>query len=368
MTIKVGVIGTGQIAQKHLRQWRDIAEVEDVAVVAVCDLDQAARDKAAKEFGIADTYADFRDLIAREDVTAVDVCLHNNLHAPVSIAAMEAGKHVYCEKPIAGSYLDGVAMIEASKRTGKMLHIQLDTVFKPEVQAGKRLLEGGALGDLYHARVTCYRRRGRPFVDGYGTERFVQKQQSGGGALYDMGIYYIAQMLYLLGNPKVERVVGRTFQKTGMDAERAAKSGYDVEELGMGFVNLAGGIALDVVVSWAIHLGPFAGSYLVGNKGGIQLEPFSFHETRCDLDLDATVNLGAMEGRRHLMDPNAWAYDSSQQHWAAALQGKVPLLPTAELALNTMLIQQGIYLSEARGCELSAEDVIAASESTAVEL
>lgn len=363
--LKVGVIGTGQIAQSHMKQW---AEIDGVTVAAVCDLDQAAARRTAEAFGVPDVVTDFRKLLERDDLVAVDVCLHNNLHAPVTIAALEAGKHVYCEKPIAGSYVDGAAMVEAARRTGKMLHIQLNTLFAPEVHAARKLIDGGALGDLYHARVTMYRRRGRPFVDGYGTERFVQKAQAGGGALYDMGIYYIAQMLYLLGNPTVERVTGRTYQRTAMDEVRRKQSGYDVEELGMGFVNFAGGISMDVLVSWAIHLDKFEGSSLVGDQGGVRLDPFAHYRTDCDLDLDCTVNLGAMQGRRHLMDELAWAFDSSQKHWAAALMGKVELLPTAELALNTMLIQQGIYRSEELGRELSAQEIIDSSASTAVEV
>lgn len=119
-------------------------------------------------------------LLKRDDIEAVDVCLHNNFHAPMSIAAMEAGKHVYCEKPIAGSYRDGAAMLKAARATGKMLHIQLSTLYTQETKAAKILIDGGKLGKLYHARSTGFRRRGRPFVDGYGTTAFTQKATASG--------------------------------------------------------------------------------------------------------------------------------------------------------------------------------------------
>ncbi len=363
--LKVGIIGTGQIAQHHMRVW---TEFDDFEIAVICDVDQEALERSAKKFGVSETTTDFREVINRDDIIAVDVCLHNNLHAPIAIAAMEAGKHVYCEKPIAGSYVDGVAMIEAAERTGRMLHIQLNTLFKDFVHASKQLIDNGALGEIYHARVTAHRRRGRPYIDGYGTNRFVQKAQAGGGALYDIGIYNIAQMLYLIGNPEVERICGRTFQKMAMDPGREATANYDVEELGMGFINFKNGIAMDLIISWAIHMNPFEGSYLVGDKGGIRLEPFSFHNLTCDLEMDSTVNLRAMESRRHMMDEHASAYDCSQKHWAAVLQDKVPLIPTAKLALNTMLIQEGVYLSEELKREVTAAEVIERSASTAVKL
>jgi predicted dehydrogenase len=87
-----------------------------------------------------------------------------------------------------------------------------------------------------------------------------------------------------------------------------------------------------------------------------------------DLSLDAKVNLNETSYRWHQLRDNADAYDGPQQHWIAALQGRVPLLPTAEIALNTMLISEGIYLSGARGCEVTAEEVAAASKSTAIAL
>jgi len=297
----------------------------------------------------------------------VYVCLHNNLHMPVTVAALGAGKHVYCEKPMAGSYRDALTMLETARQTGNKLHIQLATLYTMETKAAKTLIDAGRLGRLYHARSTGHRRRGRPFVDGYGREQFVQKAVAAGGALYDMGVYHIAQMLYLLGMPPVERISGKTYQEMDMHAGRREFSGYDVEELGLGFVKFAGGVTLDIIEAWAIHLDAFESSWVVGSQGGVRLNPFRFFTTLEDMDLDATVNLEDLNIRRHRLYENTDAYDSSQQHWVAALQGRVPLLPTAELALETMLISEGIYLSDRLGREVTAEEVLAQSQSTAID-
>src|SRR6185295_16486328 len=206
------------------------------------------------------------------------------LHRPVTELALRAGKHVYCEKPMAGSYADAAAMLATARDTGKKLSIQLATLFSNESRAAKELIDAGELGDVYFARSTGYRRRGRPFVDGYGTPTFVQKRNSAGGALYDMGVYHIAQMLYLLGNPTVTRVSGKTYQKTGMDEKRRSTSGYDVEELGMGLVRFEGDLTLDIIEAWAIHLDAFEGSYVVGTEGGVRLAPFGFFRSAGHLD------------------------------------------------------------------------------------
>lgn len=363
--VRIGVIGVGIIGKSHIRKY---SEIPGANVVAVADINEAEARRVADEYGIPDVTTDFRTLLARDDIDAVDVCLHNNFHSPVTIAALEAGKHVYCEKPIAGSYADGAAMVEAAQRTGKKLHIQIATLYRPEVRAAKKIIEGDGLGRIYHARSTGWRRRGRPFVDGYGTESFVKKSVAGGGALYDMGVYHIAELLYLLDLPKVERVSGKVYQEMDMDEERRAESGFDVEELGVGLVRFEGGLTMDIIEAWSVHMNRFEGSSLMGSKGGIRLDPFNYYTTSWDLDLDCSVDLDGMQGRERRFNRDGGAYRDSQSHWIAALQERVPLLPTADVALATMLIQEAIYMSDRLGREVSAEEVVANSVSTAVDI
>ncbi|HEV8245738.1 MAG TPA: Gfo/Idh/MocA family oxidoreductase [Polyangiaceae bacterium] len=359
-TVRVGVIGTGQIAQTHLKHYSNIPEVE---VVACADINPEALSRSAEQYKIANTYSDYRELLKRDDIVAVDVCLHNNLHRPVTVAALEAGKHVYCEKPMAGSYADGRLMLETARRTGKHLHIQLSTLYSNETRAAKELIGLGELGELYHARSSSSRRRGRPYVDGYGTPNFVQKKQAAGGALYDMGVYHIAQVLYLLDNPKVLRISGKTYQKIEMDEVRRQSSAYDVEELGLGFVRFESGLTLDIIESWALHIDKLEGSTIFGSKAGVRLEPFGFFKSYGAVMVTGGADLGGAKFRWDNVTADGRYYGSSQQHWAAALAGKVPLLPTAEIALNTMLISEGIYLSETHGREVTAEEVMAHSKS-----
>jgi predicted dehydrogenase len=362
--IRVGIIGTGRVGQSRMKTYASLAGAR---VVACADVNETEARRVAHEHGVAHVYASFRDLLARDDIDAVDVCLHNNFHMPVTLAALAAGKHVHCEKPMAGSYRDAEAMLAAARRQGRLLHIELSSLYTDETLAARELIAQGEVGAIYHARSTGFRRRGRPYVDGHGTAPFVQKRQSAGGALYDMGTHHIAQLLYLLDSPRPLRISGETYQATAMDERRRQVSEYDVEELGVGLVRFAGGITLDILEAWAVHLDGFGGSVLLGAKGGVRLQPFGFFKSSGHLDIDATVDLERARRRFDQIRGDAGALTSSAAHFVAALQGKIEPLPTAELALATMLITEGIYLSGELGREVTVEEVEARSVSKALE-
>jgi len=363
--IRIGVIGVGQIGKHHLRNY---SSIEGAEIVAVADIDENEATRVSQMHEIPNVYSDFRQLLQRDDIQAVDVCLHNNFHMPITVAALQAGKHVYCEKPMAGSYTDAERMLTTAREADRNLSIQLTTLFANETKAAKALIDEGRLGKLYHARSAGHRRRGRPFVDGYGSPTFVQKQNSAGGALYDMGVYHIARMLYLLDNPDILRISGKTYQEIEMDAPRRERSGYNVEELGLGFVRMAGGVTLDIIEAWAMHLDKLDGSIVLGSEGGVRLDPFGYFSSVGHLDLNASASLDGFDWRLHTVEEVGDVYDSPQEHWVAALQGRVDLLPIAEIALNTMLISEGIYLSEQLGQEVTAQEIREASVSTAVNV
>jgi len=362
--VRIGVIGVGQIGTHHLNNYKDIPEAE---VVAVADLFPEKLDSARQRFGVPDAYADYRKLLERKDIQAVDVCVHNNKHAPLTIAALQAGKHVYCEKPMAGAHRDAADMHAEAKKQGRKLHIQMSTIYAPASRAAKRLVDEGVLGRIYYARSFGYRRRGRPFVDGYGTANFVDPAICAGGALFDMGIYHIAQILHLVGNPAVKTVTGATHQELEMYEERKRFSGYGVEEMGLGWVRLDGGISFDIEETWAVHHDGQEASKILGSKGGLRLEPLTFFSSIADMPGSTTFDVAGSETRWKSCFPESIWYDSSQRHWVGALLGRVPLLPTADYALNAALISEGIYLSSRQGKELTAEEIRKQSVSKAID-
>lgn len=356
--VRIGIIGTGMIGKAHIQRYKQIPEAEIVAVADI-RLDEAQR--VAQDNGIPQAYQDYRQLLARDDIQSVDVCLHNRLHAPVSIEALNAGRNVYCEKPMSWTYSEAHRMLDTARVRGRMLHIQLSTLYAPECRAAKRLIDGGHLGELYYAKASHYRRRGRPYVDGYATPAFVQSSNAGGGAMLDMAVYHISRILYLLGNPAVLTVSGMTAQRLdNMYADRRASSAYNVEELGMGVIRLAGGITFLMEEAWAIHSDQPDGDHIYGTHAGLRIEPLGYFTTLADLEMDATFDVKAADWRWHQCMPNEAGFDSSERHWIWAQLGRVPLLDTAGIALNTSLITEGVYLSAARAREVTAAEIQAA--------
>ena len=363
--IRVAVIGVGIIGESHLQTYQKIPEAE---IAAICDINEERLNDVGDRYGIARRFTHIGKLLLEDDIDAVDVCLHNNMHAPVSIAVMRAGKDCYCEKPMAGSFHDACEMYKVMEETGRKLHIQLAFLYTNETKAAKRFIDAGDLGHLYHMRSYGFRRRGRPFVDGYARKEFVNTVTSGGGALFDMGVYHISQLLWLAGLPELERVSGHTYAEIAMDEGRRRESGYNVEELGVGLATYRGGLSMDILESWAVHGRPFPSSVMMGSEAGISLNPLVIHSRKYGLETDTTVDLGQMDYLAHTVYADTAHYDNSQQHWIHALLGKCELLPTAKIALETQRVQEGIYFSERLGREVTSEEIESLTESKALEI
>ncbi|MCL2421596.1 MAG: Gfo/Idh/MocA family oxidoreductase [Defluviitaleaceae bacterium] len=364
--VRVAILGTGIIAHQHAARYQDI---EGVTIVAACDILADKLENFCNQYNIEHRYADYRKMLERDDIDIVSVCVHNNLHTPLAVAVMRAGKDCYCEKPLAGTFADALTIVNAAAETGRKLHVQLAFLYNPSTHAAKKLIEDNKLGKIYHARSYGYRRRGRPFVDGYAEKEFNSKHWAGGGALYDMGVYHISRVLYLLGLPKVERVTGHVYQELPMHEGRRKESGFDVDELGCGFVSFEGGLTMDILESWAIHGEAFPNSMIAGAEGGLSLGyegDLKFYNEVSGYPMEATVDTGAEQYRTRQIDPTLHLYDESQRHFVGALRGQCPLLPTAKVALQTMLVSEGIYMSSALGREVTVDEIIAKSKSQAI--
>jgi len=261
------------------------------------------------------------------------------------------------------TYRDALAMYEAAMRAGRKLHIQLGTLYSPEARAARRIIAEGHLGRVYLAKSIHYRRRGRPYVDGYGSAAFVNTGTSGGGAMLDMAVYHISLILHLLGNPAPLSVSGATFQQLeNMYADRRESGHYNVEELGMALVRLEGEISFMMEEAWAIQAEDPDLDQISGSRGGLRLRPLTYYTTLADLEMDGTFDLEQGIWRWEQCDPEQTYYGESQRHWVAALQGKVPLLDTARIALNTALITEGVYLSQRLGREVTVDEIAHAEQ------
>lgn len=368
--VRIALIGTGVISGQHMERY---GKLEHVKVVAACDIDEKKLNAFGEAHQVKDLYTDYREMLKRDDIDAVDVCLHNNLHVPMSIEVMKAGKHCYCEKPMAGSYADAKLLYDTAKKLGKELAIHLDWLFTPQSRYAVDMIRQGQLGNVYHARSVGFRRLGRPGLDmpePYFSRNFISAKWAGHGALYDMGVYRISQLLYVLGVPKLERVSGVTYQQVAMNPVLLGENKMEVEELGVGLAKYENNLSLDIIESWAINMDALGSCMVAGSKGGLRftddggLKYFSYDGERLlDMDLKVEEN-HHMEKLAH---PELLYEEDDQANWAAFLAGELKeRYDTPWLALQTMLVSEGIFLSGKLGREVTAEEIEAMSVSNAV--
>ena len=198
--LQVAVVGVGGIAGAHMPGWK---ASKDAELAAGCDLNAEVLAQWGTEHGVEKLYTDIEDLWRDESIDIVDICTPNRYHAPLSIAALKAGKHVMCEKPLAPTPGEVRQMIAARDEAGKLLMTAQSARFAGNAQAFKEEIEQGALGEVYHARCWTLRRAGVPVGPG-----FIQRKHSGGGPCIDMGVHMLDLALWWMGNPQPVAVSG----------------------------------------------------------------------------------------------------------------------------------------------------------------
>ncbi len=252
--IRAAIIGCGKIGES--KYMNNLSKIPEVELAAFCDVDEDKAMKALKNFGSANSkhYTDYRKVLEDNSIDVVHVCTPHGSHAEISIDSLEAGKHVMCEKPMASTVEQAKNMVEAAKRTGKKLSIGLQHRFKPEAQYLYKACREGLLGDIYYARAIYLRRRGIP---SYGA--FIDKKQSGGGALLDGGSHALDMTLWLLDNYEVKSVTGTTYNKMGKKKLKFNNHGpwnteeFTVEDTALAFIVLKNGATVTLEASWAMN-------------------------------------------------------------------------------------------------------------------
>jgi predicted dehydrogenase len=257
--IRIGVVGCGGIATVcHMPAY---AKMDNVEIVALCDIIPEKAEKLAEKYGVKKTYTDYKEMIAKEELDAVDICTPNYLHSVIAVEAFKAGKNVFSEKPDSINVEEVLKMKKASEEAGKLLMVMRNNLFEPASQYAKEQIKNGVMGEIYAGRCGWIRRRGIPGKGGW----FTTKAQSGGGPLIDLGVHMIDLAIYLMGNPTPVAVSGSIFNKFAEDTSKsdsvhssfgeAKEDGtFDVEDLAMGFIKFDNGACLQIEFSWASNI------------------------------------------------------------------------------------------------------------------
>ncbi len=332
--LRVGVIGAGWPGERHAEGYLASGEAR---VVALADLDPARRAAFARQFDVPETYADYRELLADPAVEAVSVALPNFLHREAAVAALEAGKHVLCEKPPAVTLAEAEAMAAAAERAGRLLVYAVQRRFNPATEALRERLAAGLLGEVYHARAVWTRTWGVPRGAG---GWFTDPARSGGGALIDIGVHVLDLAWFLLGCPAPRTVSGQVFNKF---PELTA-----CDDSAFALVRFADGRGVQVEASWVlaqeadqmgVHFYGTAGGALLGNTS---LDLFTVGEagrTRTSVALGGGYP--------------APAFTAQARNFVRAVRGAEPPRTPAAHGVRLMAMLEGIYRSTREGREVA---------------
>lgn len=272
--VKIGIIGCGGIANgKHMPS---LKKIKNVQMVAFCDIIEERAVKAAEEYGVegAKVYTDYKELLKDRDIEVVHVCTPNRSHAFISIDAMEAGKHVMCEKPMAKTYKEAQEMLDASERTGMKLTIGYQSRWRADSLYLKKMCEDGELGEIYYGKAIALRRRAVPT---WGV--FLNEYEQGGGPLIDIGTHALDLTLWMMDNYKPKMVVGTTFEKLKNQKDCGNAWGdwdpkkFTVEDAAFGFIVMENGATIMLESSWALNIRnpKEAITMICGTEGGADM-------------------------------------------------------------------------------------------------
>lgn len=353
--VKVGIIGTGWIAQEHVKNY---LKCPDVEVVAAADLIPGKAEEFCKEYGIPEArlYPDHKSMIDAEDLDAVSVCTYNRTHAECSIYALEHGVNVLLEKPMCVTLDEAVEICKAEKKSGKILSIGFQPRFDENMKMLKKIVESGELGDIYYIQTGGGRRRGIPTP--YGTS-FIEDKTAGIGALADIGCYSLDMVLNAIGYPKPLTVSGYTSAFFGQDPvtypthPEYAKL-FSVDDFAAAFVRLEGGIILDFRISWAMNMDTAGDTLILGTKAGLRIPstecwngsiggPLKIYRTLAGSDIETEVP------ERSNSEDNF--YNKIRYFIDAVKEGGTAPVPSAQILYNQAIID-GISRSAAAGREV----------------
>lgn len=354
----VGVIGCG-VGQLHLQGF---AQDPRVQVVALAGLDEDRCRELAATFGVLRVYRDYQDLIADPDVQAVTVAVPNILHVPVALAALEAGKHVMVEKPLARTTVEAQKILDAAAKANRVLGVVFNRRGRHDVQIVRREAERGAFGRVYHARAFWMRRSGIP---GLGTW-FTSKELAGGGPLIDLGVHILDMAMWVLGNPQPLRVSAATYAELGPRGRGQWQGGrfplnpgqpYEVEDFATAMIRFHGGMTLQLDAAWAAYTGHSDefGLSLMGSDGGAEIHARDYAETDTlrlygQIDDVPTVTVPKLLARH--------GHGEILRNFVDSVLTGAPMSPSGQEGLERVQLIEAIYQSAELGREVDLAECV----------
>ncbi|EPZ41595.1 MULTISPECIES: Gfo/Idh/MocA family protein [Alicyclobacillus] len=339
-TLRVGIVGAGGIAQAvHIPNYQKCGD--KVNIVAIADVDLERAKDVAKRYDIPHAYATVDEMLGAQELDAVSICTPNKFHAASAIAALQAGCHVLCEKPPAMTVAEAEAMASAAEKANKYLSYGFHYRHTQDVEALKRFIDAGELGDIYAATAIAMRRRGIP---GWGV--FTNKELQGGGPLIDIGVHMLDTALYLMGYPEPDSVFGATYQKLGTKPGVGLLGAWDyenftVEDMARGFIRFKNGATLVLEAAFAANVEQRdeMNVKLMGDLGGANVFPLTIYQEKH----------GSLVDVKPAYLPDKPAYELEVERFVDACLGGAAPISTPEQGVKLQRIINGLYASAESG-------------------
>ena len=347
--LRLAILGLGNISRCHIAALQQLPQAE---IVAGCDILPERLEWFRQQPGCqkARLYQDYREMLAREELDAVDICTPNGVHAPAAIASLEAGCHVMVEKPMAMDPAECQKMNRAAKMANRLLAVGFQIRYTPVVQMAKRAAEAGLLGEILYVKIHAMRRRGVPNWGVFG-----RKDLQGGGPMIDIGVHQIESAHYVMGEPKPVAASGRTWTFLGDKPSQVVSKwpnwdykSYTVEDLCVGQVRFADGSLMEVESAFCSHLEEDTAHWeIMGTKGGFSTATGTlFHDLAGTMDNSTAAYLPP--------HPSPTDFVSKLGDFLSAIQNGTPLHASGEEGMAVQKIIDGLYRSaEKQGKEVS---------------
>ncbi len=344
--IRVAVVGLGWPGMRHLEAYLKHPAAE---IVAVCDANPTLLASVRHQHQIELGFDNLESLLALDGLDAVSICTPNFLHEPMVCAALAAGKHVLCEKPLAASLEQGERIAAAARASDRVCMVGFSRRYRDDSRAVKALVENGELGTIYHAHTGWLRRRFNPSVRGW----FLSKAQSGGGPLIDLGVHMLDLALWLMGSPKAVSVSGSVSHHFGERLGRGAP--VDVEDMASAYVRLDNGATVVLETSWYSFSGATDHVFceLLGTRGGAKIDlgttsptpPVEVYVDRGSVPLVATPVIPTV-------DQTTVSFSNEIAEFIGAIQEERAPASTVEQGVEILRILDAIYRSAEAGEEV----------------
>lgn len=341
-TIRVGVVGLGMGAG-HAEQFRNLP---GSTVAALADMNKDRLAQTGKKLGVTELFTDAVKMMDQVPLDAVVVATPNKFHAPLTIAALKRGLHVFCEKPMAMNLTEARAMKAAAVKARRRLMINFSFRFLPMSMALKQQVEAGVVGPVYFGRTVWHRQRGMPGFGGW----FGNKKLAGGGPLIDLGVHRIDLALWLMGSPEPVSVSGSSYNVIAKRIATEQKKVFTVEDLACGIVKFANGATLMVEASWALNINEPEQmiTSLYGEKGSItQKNVGGGYQFQAEL---VTEEHGCLFNK--VLASNTRRILSAQEEFLACIREKREPSASADDGIRVQKILDGLYDSARKGREI----------------